>query len=91
MGFLKKLFGETSDDKTQEIRACARSGIDDDLVRLARIVREAAAVDDMNTLRTVRSELKAHVDITRFANVIRTRLSMEEQNAILSALRRVGW
>ncbi|HDQ71380.1 MAG TPA: hypothetical protein ENN19_04705, partial [Chloroflexi bacterium] len=87
MEFLKKLFGMTSDDQTEEIRACARSGRDDDLVRLARIVREAAAIGDMNTLRTVRSELKAHVDINRFANVIRTRLPIEEQNAILNALR----
>lgn len=66
----------------------AKSGTDEALIKLARMAAEAVRTKDVNTFNTIRSALKKHVDIRRFADVIRTHLSIAEQKAILDAVQR---
>ena len=62
------------------------SASDDRLVNLASMAAQAAKTNDNDLFNTIRSVLITHVDIERFANVVRTRLPMSEQVEILNTL-----
>ena len=59
---------------------------DENLVKVARMAAQATKTNDHETFNTIRSALRKHVDMDRFTHVIRTQLSISEQDEILNTL-----
>jgi hypothetical protein len=69
-----------------EILTLALSGSDEGLLKLIKMLVEAANSGDTDQIRKIQSVLEKHVDRRRFVRAVRT-LPMTEQVAILGAVR----